>query len=61
MNKYNRSRCKEHEDRRLSQSHLHEHGIEIDYATIITRIKNYAWGDLRSLIKDIQLLEKTDE
>ena len=60
MNKFNRSRCKEHPDRRLSQSHLHEHGIEIDYAIIINRIKNFAWENLRKYIKDIRVLEKND-
>ena len=61
MNKFNRARCRDHPDRRLSQSHLLEHGIKIEYANIITWIKNNCWENLQKLIKDIRYLEKTDE
>ena len=60
MNKYNRARCRDHPDRRLSQSHLLEHGITIDYANIIAWIKNSSWEKLEKFIKNIRNLEKTE-
>ena len=61
MNKFNRARCKDHTDRRLSQSHLLEQGIKIDYENIITSIRSDNWETLLRMIINLRNLEKTEE
>ena len=57
MNKFNRTWCAEHKCRRLSTSHLKEHGITLNYDIIENTIRSNNWEKIKEIINDLRNLE----
>ena len=60
-NKFNRTLCKYHRDKRFSTRHLQEHNIKLDYDLIENMIKNTKLIKLKNTIRKIRSLELIEE
>ena len=57
INKFNRAWCCEHKNRRLSTSHLQEHGVILNYDIIENAIKSNNIEKLKEIAKTLRQLE----
>ena len=57
INKFNRAWCSEHKNRRLSTSHLEEHGITLTYDIIENAIKSKDINKIKEITNTIRRLE----
>ena len=57
INKFNRTWCAEHKCRRLSTSHLEEHGIILNYDIIENTIKSNNWEKIKEITNNLRKLE----
>ena len=57
INKFNRTWCCEHKNRRLSTSHLEEHGVILNYDIIENAIKSNDMEKLKEIANTLRQLE----